>query len=187
MSKDVTLPSGVVVRLSAVPSMTILAVTQQLPEPKVPIWHNPDKDRDEPNPIDPEYLEAVKNRQAQMGQITTQAYLANGVKVVSIPEDKHDLDDDTWVEGLEIVGIPVRRSGIGRYVDWLQYHILGDYDLGEVITGIAVAGGTISEDQVAQAVDSFRVDQNGAALTLVPPEPAIRQRDTADNDTGTGD
>lgn len=183
MSKDVTLPSGVKVRLTSVPSMIVLAVSQSLPTPKVPIWHNPDKDRDEPNPIDPDYIEAVKRHGEQLGQLTTAAYLANGVKVLEVPEDKYPLDSDEWIERLEILGIAPRVSGIGRYIDWLQWHVLGDTDITDIITGIAVLNGTISEAQVEQAAESFRPNQNGPALAIVPTQADVRLGDTPVSDT----
>lgn len=187
MGKEVTLASGTVVRLNAVPSMIVLAVSNSIPEPKVPMWHNEAKDRDEPNPVDPEYLEAVKKRQADIGQLTTAAYLANGVEIIELAPGKFRENDDAWIERLEIVGLKPRREGLGRFVDWLQYHVLGDDDLNEIIMGIATAGGTVTEEEVALAAESFRDNQNGTANTELSAQTALRQRDTAEFDPRPSD
>lgn len=183
LAKEVVLTSGVKVRLVSVPSMLLLQLTRQLQEPEVPMWHNPDKDRDEPNPMDPAYIKAVENYKADMGQLTTRAYLANGVKVLEpLPEDKYPEQDDSWIEGLEYIGIDVPKNGLGRYVAWLQYHILGDADLTDILTGIAVAGGVVTEEQVQQAAESFRDNETQPTNNLVSITPALRLGDTpADN------
>lgn len=189
MSKEVTLSSGVVVRLNAVSPMLVLAVSNSIPEPRVPMWRNEEKQRDEPNELDPDYVQAVQDRQIALTRLTTEAYIANGVTVLSVPNNKLPLDSDDWIEGLEIVGIQVRKAGKGRLVDWIQYHLLEDAnDLTELLTGVAVTGGLVSEEQVEAAAESFRPTTNGQAATEVPSQAALRFGDTVpDNITRIGD
>lgn len=189
MYKDVTLPSGVQVRVTSVPAMVVLQVSNMLPEPKVPMWYNEEKQRSEPHDLDPEYIAAVNKHKTDLGQLINQAYLANGiVKVLHLPEDKYELDSDEWIEGLEFVGIKINKTGLGRKVDWLQYHILGDADVPVVITEIAQIGGLVSEARVEAAADSFRPNQNGTTTAESQTEAIIRQRDQTDSDpTGASD
>lgn len=182
MSKEVTLSSGAVVRLNAVSPMLVLAVNNSIPEPKVPIFRNEEKQRDEPNELDPEYIAAVQKRQLDLTRLTTEAYVANGVTVLSIPPNKSELSSDDWIEGLELVGIEVRKSGKGRFVDWIQYHLLEDAnDLTELLTGVAVTGGLVSEADVEAAAESFRPNTNGQATAEVPTETTLRFGDTPSN------
>lgn len=183
-SRDVTLPSGVEVQVTGVPAMLVLAVLQTIPEPKPPIIQLEGKERTEENPNDPEYLKKVQEYKVAQGRLTNEAYLANGVlKINKLPDDKIPLESDDWVERLEIVGVQPRKVGLGRRIDWLQYHILGDGDLSELITAIALAGGGVTEELVKQAADSFRPIENGTAPIDLSTAAAIRQRDQAGDNT----
>lgn len=184
-TKQVDLPSGNKVIVTSVPSMAVLKVLQTVPEPKPPIVVR-DNGREEENPADPEYNRKVKEYQERQGQLTNELYLANGVlRVVELAEGKYELEDDTWIEQLEIVGMTIRREPkLARKIDWLQYHVLGDGDLGEIISGIAIAGGGVTEALVKQAAESFRPNQNGTALTVVPTEAELRLGDTPAEPSG---
>lgn len=173
MSKDVTLPSGVKVRLVAVPNMVVMAMTKAVKEPLVPVYHNEAKDRDEPNPLDPQYLRAVEDYKNELGQLTVKAYLANGVRVLELPDDKFALESEEWVEGLRFVGIDVPETGLGREVAWKQFHVLEDADLMDILSGIAIAGGAVTEAQVQQAAESFRNPEDGSTNITVFTPPTV--------------
>lgn len=177
-ARQVNLPSGNKVVVVSVPSMAVLKVLNSIPSPKAPIVEL-ENGRQEENIADPEYNRQLMDYQTKQGQLTNELYLANGVlRVVELAEGKFDLDDDAWVEQLEIVGMSVRREGLGRRIDWLQYHVLGDGDLGEIIAGIAIAGGGVTEALVKQAVDSFRTNENGSAPIRLPAQAEVRLGDT---------
>ena len=56
-----TLSTGVKARLKPVSQSIIQDAVALCKEPRVPMWANPDKDgREEPNPLHPDYLEAVE-------------------------------------------------------------------------------------------------------------------------------
>lgn len=166
--RKLELKSGVVLDVRAVPSMVIAAVQTNNPEPKPPTWINEEKgNREESNPADPTYLKAVEEHKTALAMKINDAFLANGVKVVSLPEDKVPLDSDEWIEGLTFVGLDVPKTGIGRRVAWLRWHILDDSDFVDVISAIASAGGLVTEAQVEEAAKSFRPNENGLALVEV--------------------
>lgn len=181
MTQQVDLPSGNKVIVTSVPSMAVLRVLNSIPAPKPPIV-TLENGRQEENPADPEYNRQLQDYQVKQGQLTNELYLANGVlKVVELAEGKFDLGDDTWIEQLEIVGLDPRREGLGRKIDWLMYHVLGDGDLGEIISGIAIAGGGVTEALVKQAAESFRAHENGQVTTGLPTETEVRLGDTPED------
>lgn len=154
---------GVRLKLRHVPSMVIVAAQKQLKQPVIPRWHNTDKDRDEDNPNDPGYLRELAEYNSKVGDITTDAYLVNGVTVLEpLPDSVYSIDSSEWAEGLEFIGIEVPKTGVARRLAWLKYYIVGDEDLADLIKSIAIAGGVVTEEQVQEALDSFRNNQTGS-------------------------
>jgi len=47
-----------------------------IPEPRVPMWYNPEKEREEPNPADPDYLDALKAREREQYRVTFDVFAA---------------------------------------------------------------------------------------------------------------
>lgn len=165
---EYTTRSGSVLSIKAVPSMVIAAVQEIIPAPRVPTFRNEAKGRDEENPSDPEYIRAVDAHRTKLAMTTNDAFLANGVRVVSVGPSKSVLDSNDWVEGLTFVGLEVPDEGIGRRVAWLRWHILDDSDFLDVISAIAVAGGLATEEKVQQAISSFRDNKDGDTDNVVP-------------------
>lgn len=100
-----TLSSGVRVRLKPVPDILMQRVMSKIRKPKVPMWFNPEKERDEPNPNDPDYLEAVRQAEDERGQKAIDASIMFGCELVdSLPEDR------TWIKRLNRFGIEVDES-----------------------------------------------------------------------------
>src|SRR5690554_1657400 len=61
----VTLSSGVRARIHPVAASLIAEVSSKVEDPPVPTWFNPDKEREEPNPSDPEYLRALERAEEE--------------------------------------------------------------------------------------------------------------------------
>lgn len=78
----VVLPDGNKARLVPVAASLIDDVMSLVKDPKVPMWHNPDKDRDEPNPSDPDYLQAYADQQHKRGLVAMDAMLMFGMELV---------------------------------------------------------------------------------------------------------
>lgn len=182
-TREIELSCGAKAVVTSVPSMLVLGILEAHQAPRPPVI-TLDNGRQEENPNDPEYARQVSQHQTLTGRLTNEAYLAQGVvRVYDLPEGKYSLDDDAWIELAEIVGVPVRHEGLGRKIDWLQYHIMSDGDLGDIISGIAVAGGGVTEAMVKKAADSFRTEQDGPALTLVSSETEVRLGDQTAGDS----
>jgi hypothetical protein len=162
---------GVKLKIKPVPSMLIVDATKRIREPEVPMFHNTQKDRDEPNPADPKYLQALQDYKLQINDITQLAYLGNGVSIIEpLPDDVCPIQDDEWVETVQLVGVDVPSNGAARRIAWLRYYVLSDQDFGDVLKSIAIAGGSVTEEQVAEAEASFRDNKDGTANPEIPVE-----------------
>lgn len=151
--------NGVVLELRGVPSLVTVAVLKSHPKPRVPIVLNDDKGgREEENPNDPNYIAALERYQEEQVDLTSNVYLANGVKIKSVPNDYLPIESDEWTEPLRFSGIDIPSDDVGRRVAYLKYYLLQDDDCGKVITAVAIAGGIVTEAQVDEAAETFRSD-----------------------------
>lgn len=90
---------GVRVRLRPVSASLIDDVTSRIPEPDVPMWHNKDKDRDEPNPSDPGYLIALEQMNRKRGIVAMDAMVMFGAELVDgLPASDEWLRKLKWME-----------------------------------------------------------------------------------------
>ncbi len=89
------LSTGVRARVMPVPSAVLEDALARLKPPAVPLWHNPDKDRDEENPADPDYLAAVRQHQIDQFRIMRDVFAIFGLEVEVPP-------DDAWVRRLRL-------------------------------------------------------------------------------------
>ncbi len=97
------LSTGIRAILKPVSPGLIDAVTMWIVDPDPPTWHNDEYDRDEPNPVDPTYLNTLALNRSKRVAAQIDALVAFGVEVVDeIPAD------DEWVPKLRLVG---RLSG----------------------------------------------------------------------------
>ena len=117
MSNIVTLPGDVRAKLVPVPASLIDEVTSRIKKPRVPMWHNPDKDRDEPNPNDPDYLDQVEKYDRDRGLAAIDAMIMFGAEMIDgLPED------DTWLKKLKYLE---KRNQI----DLSEYDLEDPFDL----------------------------------------------------------
>ena len=70
---------GYTIRVKAIPVAIISDVTSRIPEPEIPVWHNPEYDRDEQNPNDPAYLKAKSEVDTKRGQAMIDATVMFGI------------------------------------------------------------------------------------------------------------
>lgn len=110
-----TLTSGVRVRLNSVPLGLIEEVTSAVEEPDVPMWYNPDKDREEPNPNNPEYVKAVKKADRERSIAAIETCIMFGFDLVDgMP------DSDDWLEKIKFLEMKGR-------IDLSQYDLDNPY------------------------------------------------------------
>jgi hypothetical protein len=97
-SQIITTANGVKIRIIPVSTALVEEVTNRIEDPVVPMWHNPDKDRDEPNPSDPAYLRAVDKANRARGIAVMDVMCMFGAELVDgVPED------NTWINKLRFM------------------------------------------------------------------------------------
>jgi hypothetical protein len=150
----VTLSTGVKAKIRPVAASLIDEVTSRVEDPDVPIWHNPEKNRDELNPSDPRYLTALAKVNRQRGQATVDAMVLFGVELMEeVPAD------DAWLHKLQYL----ERRGhlnlsaydlkdpLDREFLYKRFVAVGVQDL-ELITERSA----VSPEEVAKAKASFQ-------------------------------
>lgn len=168
-----TSSAGLKLRIKKVSPFIIAEARRKLRAPRVPSVFNEDKGRNEENPNDPDYLEAVQNYQFDASMLAQRVYFILGTEVVSVPKGMHTYDSPMWAD--EILAaydeLDIPAEGPRRYHAWLKFYAIpSDEDQGLLLRAILNLGGATMEADVQQAQKSFR-----------PPE----ERDTSDGVSAT--
>lgn len=150
--------SGLVLRMKRVPQFLIKAALDRVKEPKVPVVHVEEKGRDEPNPNDPAYIEAVAEYRASAGDEGLNILLMLGTEILEIPENLVSVSSDTWSNDItDVTGIEVPEGGKRRYLAWLKYYAMGSYELQALGLAISRYTSLIPQSDVEDVVEgSFR-------------------------------
>lgn len=165
----VILSTGVRARVHAVAMGLIEACTGQVEDPKIPIWHNPDKDRDEENPSDPEYLRQLNQVNKQRYRAVEDAMVMFGVELVDGVPPKEE-----WMPRLEVL----RRRGA---IDLSGFDLEDSVDLEFVYKRFIAVGAPdlnliraagVSEEEIQRALESFPGSATGDTDRGLPPEEA---------------
>lgn len=94
----ITLDNGVRVKVHAVPAALIDDVTRNIPTPDVPVWHNAEMERDEPNPNDPAYQKALAEADRLRATAMIDACVIFGIELLDgVP------DGDGWLTNLKFL------------------------------------------------------------------------------------
>lgn len=155
------LSTGVRAHIRPVAATLIDEVTARIPDPDIPTWHNPDKDRDEPNPNDPTYQRELRAATRRRGLAAMDAMIMFGVELADgMPEDeswlarlrlmhKHNLVD---LDGYDLDD-PLEREFLYK-----RYIAVGAADL------VAIGRMTgVSEEGIAAAAANFPGDAGRGA------------------------
>jgi hypothetical protein len=145
---------GVRVRLVAVPIGIIQDALASLKPPKIPIFHDPDKDRDYENPNDPDYLIDVEQYHTSRGTVSTEAFCMFGIVLLdSLPKNEN------WLNRIKFMH---KRGKLDLgWVDWddptdkeflFKRYVVGTT---EVINAISTKT-SITEGGIARAKVNFQ-------------------------------
>jgi len=148
------LSTGVRARLVPVAASLISKVASRVKDPEVPMDYIEEKDREEPNPDNPEYLRKLEEATAKRGTVSLETMVMFGVELVDgVPED------DAWLKRLRFLekhgnldlseydlDDPMEREFVYKL-----YIAVGSND----IMKIAKMSG-ISPEEVKQAAESFQ-------------------------------
>lgn len=158
-----TLSNGIILECKTVPPLLVSAVDQEFVPPPPPKWFDPEKQREEDNPNDPDYLKEVQKLEDARQLALTDLTLAVGTKVFFIPEGYYPPESDEWIASVEFANRITGRDlkvdkddPTKRYLSWLRFYAL------ETGVDVALASSLpyqlagVSEQEVSDAIASFR-------------------------------
>jgi len=155
----VTLSTGVRVRLRPIPPGTMQEARASVPLPKVPVWINPDKDREEPNPNDPEYLDALTECNRQRIQAIEEVALMFGLELIDgVPDDGDWERNLQWLarrKRLDLGGYDM-TDAVDREFLYKKHCAVGPNDWRTIQKLMGV-----TREEVDEAADNFRGDGEG--------------------------
>lgn len=94
-----TLSTGVRIKVNTVPPGLVEDVMAQVKEPPVPMFYDEERDREYPNPTDPEYIKALQQVERDRSVAMIEAIVLFGIELVDgLP------DDETWLKKLRFMG-----------------------------------------------------------------------------------
>jgi hypothetical protein len=76
---DIWEVEGYKIRVKAIPVAIISDVSNRIPDPEIPVWHDPEYDRDVQNPSDPAYLSAKEEVDRKRGEAMIDATVMFGI------------------------------------------------------------------------------------------------------------
>jgi hypothetical protein len=167
-----TLSSGVVLRAKRVAPLRIDAINRQYKDPEVPMVELEDGRKVE-NPDHPKYIEKLRNNTEERDNALLNAFMLFGTEVVSIPETIRSIDNSDWVDEMELVGIHVPDNKLARYLAWMRYEALLDAqnDMAAIMQHV-LRKMAIAEENIAEAMQSFRGEEERSSNPAVLPEAA---------------
>ena len=153
----VTLSSGVVLKVKPVPILLLNRIQMRFPKVHVPVVYNPDKERDEPNPNDPDYLEAVERNESAKTEALLDVMIGMGTEIVTIPDGLQKPTDSAWFDDLEFYLQEEQDDRERpRYLAWVKFVAIRNTDDMQSLAIAVQSKMGISEEAVAQSINSFR-------------------------------
>lgn len=166
---EVTLSSGVVLKVRRVPPLLIRRATVHVRAPIVPVVLDPDRGREIENPNDPDYLQAVVDFEETANMAVLAVMIITGTRVVSTPDDLPPVSDDLWIEQLAAAGIDLElKTDPARYLAWIQYVAIAEIEDMHLIGAAVGRASGVREADVADAVSSFPSDLEPGADPELP-------------------
>jgi hypothetical protein len=150
----ITLSTGVRARIRPVSATLLDEVSQMVPAPEVPKQFIESKGREELNPLDPAYQQAVKDADRQRGLKTTEALIMFGIELVDgMPPEAEWLPKLAYMQKRGLLDLT--RFDLD---DLLEVELV--YKLYVAVSGadlmyVSMASG-LTEKEVAEAMTSFQ-------------------------------
>lgn len=159
---------GLIFKLKKFPNMVIRDAVMKLPEPKVPTWHSPDKDREEPNPEDPKYKEDVREYNYRIAMTAINISLVLGTELVDVPEGMSKPQDTEWSDPLVALNIEIPDDKYNAYLSWVRWYALGEDELSALHAACRRFNGATLEVDVEGAAEELKSDSGGDTNTSAP-------------------
>lgn len=157
--EDSILSTGVRARIVPVAASLIEEVTRRVRDPEIPMWHDPERDKDIPNENDPIYLRALIEAKKKRGEAAMEAMILFGVELLDgLPES------DEWFRRLQFLD----KRGL---LDLSQYDVEDPIDREFIYKRYIAVGSTdfiligslsgLSQEGIRAAGETFRGNKSG--------------------------
>ncbi len=155
--KVLTLSTGVKLRTKQVPVMlpTEIAMEGMRLRPKPPVMYVEALDRDDENPSDPDYLQAVQRWQAQILVDMNNAFILLGTEIEYVPRGFVRPEDPKFAEQMDVLNRDVSSDSL-RYLAWVKYAAAASSEDIAMIVGEVGRLSGVGEADVREAVEGFQ-------------------------------
>jgi hypothetical protein len=162
-AEAIVLSTGVRARIKSVAASLLDKVSSGIPEVDVPVEFNEDKQRNEPNPLSPEYLAAKKARNKARGEAVIEAAIMFGVELLDpIPP----LDE--WMDKLKFLEkrghLDLHEFDLEDPIE-LEYLYKSMIAVGPQDLQIVMASASIPTEALTRAAESFQREEKRATDT----------------------
>lgn len=156
--------NGVLIRCEPYPQSYMQALDEAMPRPAVPTVHIAGKDRDEENPDDPTYRQALLDWSKLYNEARAKLVIAMGLHLETCPDNVCRPEADDWIAHVrraeKFTGKAIDLGDLSdpdmRFIAWLRYYAVdNETDLGILLSLPQYLSG-LRDDEVARAVDAFR-------------------------------
>ena len=181
----VTLTNGIMIQTKPLSQDAIRRTIGVVPKPKIPIVFIESRDREEENPNDPEYLDALEKYNTEILTRVYKTMLVLGTHCHTVPSNEYLPESDEWIQLLAVAGVEAKfENQFERYHEWLTlYACTSQFDYNH-LTSVLYRRVGVMEKEVIDAIEFFQRIENGrAAIELSPEDPEFWSGSTPD-DTG---
>ena len=181
----VTLTNGIVIQTKPLSQDAIRRVIGKIEKPKIPMVFIESRDREEENPNDPDYLEALQEYNNQVLLRVYKVMLVLGTSCHTVSAGHFKPEDDEWIQLLEVAGVSVEYTNqFDRYHEWLVlYACTTQFDYNH-LTSVLYRRVGIMEQEVIDAITFFQRNENGGAAGELPIEGTELGSIDSTNDSG---
>lgn len=177
---EATLSTGVVIRHRPVPPWLAREVVQKIKDPEIPIMYLESKGRDEPNPNDPKYIQALEDVNVQRGIASLDIVILMGTEITHVPEGIIPMESDEWIDQLRDLEVfdeetfaKIQSSKNQRKIAWFKFYIIKDNDDFAKLMGQEDGSGGnagLGEAEVESSMRSFQNRETRRANRGRPPK-----------------
>ncbi len=165
-----TLSTGVVLKLRTPSEMVVDSAFRAVEKhkPKPPRMYLEDKEREEENPSDPDYLAELRQWKLEVGMRGLRALIPSGTTLESVPEGLPGPDDPDYIDLMASMTIDPGAGRFTRYVQWVLHIACKGVDDVQNLTNALQRLIGVSEEDVAKAQAMFQGDEGETADTGTP-------------------
>lgn len=156
--ETITLTTGVELEVFKPAILAIREVERQVNalRPKPPSIYREDKETNEENPEDPDYIAAFQEWQTEGTERQFNIALITGTRIARVPEGIAKLDSEEWHGILRVLGVELAKTKEERYIQWAKYVAAPELKDFFMIIGRVMSLIGVREEEVAEAVEAFR-------------------------------